>query len=99
MSGCLVRVSFLKSCLLVKCKRSLSLLWPIRIASSDPNDVQYCISMAKCNFFRGIRNKCPSRISLVISLTEKVKSHLLADLTAKDRAREYHFYVDDRLKM
>ena len=35
----------------------------------------------------------------MISLTEKVKSHLLPDLTAKDRAREYSFYVDDRLKM
>ena len=36
---------------------------------------------------------------VVISLTEKAKSHLLPDLTAKDRAREYRFYVDDRLKM
>ena len=35
----------------------------------------------------------------MISLTEKVKSHFLPDLTAKDRAREYSFYVDDRLKM
>ena len=35
----------------------------------------------------------------VISLTEKVKSHLLPDLTAKDRAREYSFYMEDRLKM
>ena len=36
---------------------------------------------------------------IVISLTEKVKSHLLSDLTAKDRAREYSFYMEDRLKM
>ena len=36
---------------------------------------------------------------VVISLPEKVKSHLLPDLTAKDRAREYTFYVDDRLKI
>ena len=35
----------------------------------------------------------------MISLTEKVKSHLLPDLTAKDRARKYHIYEDDRLKM
>ena len=35
----------------------------------------------------------------MISLIEKAKSHLLPDLTAKDRAREYHFYLDDRLEM
>ena len=40
-----------------------------------------------------LKDKC-----VVISLTEKVKSHL-PGLTAKDRAREYPFYVDDRLKM
>jgi len=31
--------------------------------------------------------------------TEKTKSHLLPNLTAKNRARKYPFHMDDRLKM